>query len=275
MTSEKTDPFSLDEDFAPTKARGQNFLVDPNMCNRLVDALGATRADTVLEVGPGTGVLTERLLTRAGKLIAVETDRMLAEHIRKQFGADERLQLIEQDFLTVDLKFFEQYTPRKAISNLPYSITSPALFKILTSPAPFERIVLTMQKEVAQRLAAKPGSRTYGRLSVLIALAGKIENLFDLPPAVFRPRPRVVSRAIAITPRRGLADFPGSLLERVIKAAFGTRRKQAAVALTAGLARPRAGVDAALKAVGIKATARAEEIAPEEYVALAQALRTE
>lgn len=275
MTSERTDPFALDDDFAPTKARGQNFLVDPNMARRLVDALNATRDDTVLEVGPGTGVLTERLLTKAGKLIAVETDRLLAEHLRKQFGAEERLQLIEQDFLTVDLKFFEQYTPRKAISNLPYSITSPALFKILTSPAPFERIVLTMQKEVAQRLAAKPGSRTYGRLSVLVALAGKIENRFDLPPAVFRPRPRVVSRAIAITPKRDMSDFPGSLLERVIKAAFGTRRKQAAVALTAGLARPRAEMDAALKAVGIKATARAEEIAPEEYVALARALETE
>lgn len=272
MASDRTDPFALDPDFAPTKSRGQNFLVEPKMADRLVDALGATREDTVLEVGPGTGVLTERLLAHAGKVIAVETDRLLAEHLRNAFAGEPRLQLIEQDFLELDLAFFAQYAPRKAISNLPYSITSPALFRLLTSPAPFERLVLTMQKEVAQRLAARPGGRTYGRLSVLVALAGRIENLFDLPPAVFRPRPRVVSRAIAITPSRALSDFPGSFLERVIKAAFGTRRKQAAVALTAGLGLPRARVDAALVEAGIAPTARAEVISPPQYERLASAL---
>ena len=274
MSSDRTDPFALDPEFAPSKARGQNFLVDPNMADKLVDALGATREDTVLEVGPGTGVLTERLLARAGRVIAVETDRLLAEHLRQQFGNEPRLTLIEQDFLTYDLATFAQYSPRKAISNLPYSITSPALFRMLTSPAPFERLVLTMQKEVAQRLAAKPGSKTYGRLSVLVALAGRIENLFDLPPAVFRPRPRVVSRAIAIHPTAGatMSAFPGSYLERVIKGAFSTRRKQAAVALTAALAMPRAQVDAALAAAGIAKTARAEEISPAHFERLATEL---
>lgn len=272
--TDRTNPFDLDPEFAPTKARGQNFLVDPNMADKLVDALGATRDDTVLEVGPGTGVLTERLLARAGKVIAIETDRLLAEHLRKQFGHEPRLELIEQDFLTVDLSFFAKYQPRKAISNLPYSITSPALIRLLTSPAPFERLVLTMQKEVAQRLAAPAGSRTYGRLSVLVALSGKIKNLFDLPPAVFRPRPRVVSRAIAIDPTPGtsLAAFPGSHLERVIKAAFGTRRKQAAVALTAGLELSRTRVAEALAQAGIKPMARAEEITPAQYERLASAL---
>jgi 16S rRNA (adenine1518-N6/adenine1519-N6)-dimethyltransferase len=270
--SDRTNPFALDEDFAPTKARGQNFLVDPNMANRLVDAIEPKAGDTILEVGPGTGVLTERLLARGAHVIAVETDRLLAKHLREAFAGESRLTLIEADFLTVDLSFLKDRTPRKAISNLPYSITSPALFRLITSPAPFERLVLTMQKEVAERLAARPGSKAYGRLSVLVALCGRIDKLFDLPPAVFRPRPNVVSRAIAIRPGREMNGFPGSHLERVIKAAFGMRRKQAAVALTAGLALPRERVNAALASAGIKATARAEEIAPPLYERLAAEL---
>lgn len=255
--SERTDPFSLGDDFAPTKPRGQNFLVDPGMADKMVRSLNATREDTVFEVGPGTGALTERLLAVAGHVIAVETDRALAEHLRTQFGNEPRLTLIEQDFLTVDLSFLKDKRLLKGISNLPYSITSPAMFRFLTAPAKFDRLVFTMQKEVALCLTAKPGSKTYGRMSVLVALAGKVEGLFDLPPQVFRPRPNVVSRAIAIVPARDLSGFPGSHLERTIKAAFSQRRKQAASALAAGLAMPRAAVDAALASCGIKPTARA------------------
>jgi 16S rRNA (adenine1518-N6/adenine1519-N6)-dimethyltransferase len=285
--------------FVPTKARGQNFLVDGRLADRLVAALGASRADTVVEVGAGTGALTRRLLAVAGRVVAIESDRMLAELLRQElagrpggpggasgavpdapggrggaYGAVPDAEVWEADFLALDLDRLAGARPLKLISNVPYSITGPLVHKVLTSPVRFERIVLTLQKEVAQRLAAPPGTRAYGRLTVLVRLHGELETLFDLPPGAFRPRPRVVSRAVALRPWPGvsLAGYTGSSLDRVVRAAFGERRKRVGGAIARALGLPRARVEEALARAGVAPGARAEDLAPETYVALARDL---
>jgi 16S rRNA (adenine1518-N6/adenine1519-N6)-dimethyltransferase len=261
-------------------------LIDGNLADRLVESLAPTRSDTVLEIGPGTGSLTKRLIQVAGHVVAIESDRLLAEHLRQSLSDLSRVTLVEDDFLGVDLSRLmnpairgsadSQTPPRPPllISNLPYSITSPALLKIITSPVRFERIVLTVQREVAQRLMAQPGTKEYGRLSVVMRLALVVSTLFDLSPRAFRPRPKVVSRALLARPiaEADFTSYLGSWLEKVIQSAFGTRRKQVAKSLTLGLHLTRSRVDRALERVGIPSTARAEEIAPADYPRLADAL---
>lgn len=272
--------------FAPRKSRGQNFLIDTALADRLVESLAPTASDTVLEIGPGTGALTKRLISVAGHVIAVENDRMLATHLRESLPDLSRVTLVEDDFLSVDLTRLLSGlhqdppalgSPPRApllISNLPYSITSPALLKIITSPIRFDRIVLTVQREVAQRLVARPGTKEYGRLSVVTALALSITVLFDLSPRAFRPRPRVVSRAFMARPIPGtdFSSYTGSWLEKVIQSAFGTRRKQVGKSLAMGLNMARSCVEQALERVGIPPTVRAEEIVPSDYPVLAAAL---
>jgi 16S rRNA (adenine1518-N6/adenine1519-N6)-dimethyltransferase len=261
------------EDFQPTKARGQNFLVDPNLARKLVDALQIEPGDTVIEIGPGTGALTRHVLAKDVNVVAIEKDHRLVEFLTTEL-ANPRFRLVPADALTVDFASLGITGPARLISNLPYSITSPLVLKIITSPFTFTRVVVTMQKEVAERLVAPPGSRTYGRLSVVSAMAGGFTTLFDLPPTVFRPRPRVWSRALAYTPGPvDMTTYPGSWLEAVIRAAFSARRKQVAKALAEGLSCPRPAVVAALEAAGIAPTARAEELSWQAYQVIAKSLQ--
>ena len=205
------------------KSLGQHFLRDENIVRKIVEALTTTPFTQLLEVGPGGGALTRHLLTLPGiELKAVELDKEKVEYLLKQFPSLNG-KLMHLDFLKMNIPFTGPFT---VVGNFPYNISSQILFTMLEWRASLETMVGRFQKEVAQRAAAPPGSKTYGVLSVLIQAFFRVDYLFDVPPGCFDPPPKVMSGVIRLTPRttlpamRSAADF--TLL---VKTAFGQRRK--------------------------------------------------
>jgi 16S rRNA (adenine1518-N6/adenine1519-N6)-dimethyltransferase len=240
------------------KRLGQHFLLDSNLLRRIVAAAGDLRGRTVLEIGPGPGGLTRALLASpAARIIAIERDPRcllaLQELIEAAAG---RLQLIEADALAIDLA--DLTTGRlSVVANLPYNIGTPLLLRWLDRLDRLERLTLMFQREVAARIVAPPGSRVYGRLSVLVQWLCEARSLMHLPARAFVPPPKVASSLIQLTPRpQPLAPADKRCLERVLAAAFQQRRKMLRVSLRSLGERP----DALLEAAGVPATARAEQI---------------
>jgi 16S rRNA (adenine1518-N6/adenine1519-N6)-dimethyltransferase len=196
---------------------GQNFLNDPGAARKIVDALGDVRAATVIEIGPGRGVLTDLLAVRAGRLIAIELDRVLAAQLRMRYATRSNVEVIEGNVLTVDFAnvirrrpgpllnqgpnamLDETLAKAHVVGNLPYYITSDILLHLVRFHAYLETIVIMVQREVAERIAAKPGSRDYGLLSATAQLYAKVEKLFTLPPGAFAPAPKVHSTVLRMT----------------------------------------------------------------------------
>jgi len=228
---------------------GQHFLSDQKILGRIADALDAKPGETVLEIGPGRGALTNVLLDRGLKVIAIERDRRLAAALQQQ-----DLTVIAGDALQVDW-------PRgvKIVGNIPYSITSPLIDKALTPPVP-ERVVFLVQAEVAERLAAKPGGRTYGALSVGVQAMCRVEKLFTVAPGAFRPPPKVRSALIRLTPLAQplVMDIEVAPLRAFVTACFSKRRKQLKNVVP----------DIDLEAMGFDPTIRPERLPPEAFVRL-------
>ncbi len=257
------------------KSLGQNFLLDLNVTRRIARAAGPFDGVSVLEIGPGPGGLTRALLAEgAGHVVAVEKDRRCIAALGELAAvADGRLEIVEADALAVDPGQWSGDTGRlRVVANLPYNIATALLVHWLDDVGIFDRLVLMFQKEVADRMAAGPGSRRYGRLSVAVQWRCDVQRLFDLPPQVFVPQPAVRSSVVMLTPRSatlGAAD-PG-LFGEVASAAFGQRRKMLRSALGALFACP----DAALERCGIVRDARAENLEVEAFSALARVLEEE
>lgn len=248
------------------KRFGQHFLHDPAVLGRIVDAIDPRPGDNLVEIGPGRGALTEPLLARAGRLAAIEIDRDLTPVLRERFGA--ALDLIEADALRVDYPALTAAGPLRLVGNLPYNISSPLIFKLLASGAGIADMHFMLQREVVARIAAGPGTRDYGRLSVAVAARADAEILFTVGPGAFKPPPRVHSAVVRLRPRP--APFPLRNLaayDRVVTAAFGQRRKTLRNAL-AGLLDADAIADA-----GIDPRLRAERVTPAQFAALAARLR--
>lgn len=248
---------------------GQNFLVDANLARKMVAALKAAPGEPVLEIGPGTGALTRFLLEVCETLTAVEIDQRLVPGLREQFG--DRLELIHADILNVDLTTLSETKGARLVvlGNLPYYASSPILFHLIKHRAAIDRAVVTLQQEVVERCAAKPGTKVYGSLTVQIALAAQVKKLFTLSPHAFRPRPKVASAVMLLdfTRPAPLAPKSAAMLEKVLRAAFGQRRKQIHNSLAAAF-----GTETAarmLAAAGIDPRARAETLSPETFVHLA------
>jgi len=236
---------------------GQHFLNDPKILGRIVDALDPQTGETVLEIGPGRGTLTRVLLDRGLKVIAIEKDRLLAAAL-----AMDGLRVIEGDALHLDW-------PRvsKIVGNIPYYITSPLIDKALTPPLP-ERVVFLVQAEVADRIAAQPGSKTYGALSVGVQAVASVEKLFTVAPGAFRPPPKVRSALIRLTPLTEPLVRPEEVaaFRSFVTACFSKRRKQLKNAVP-GLN------EAKLRALGFDPVARPERLAPEGFVRLLRSAR--
>jgi 16S rRNA (adenine1518-N6/adenine1519-N6)-dimethyltransferase len=250
------------------KRLGQHFLLDANLLRRIVAAAGDLRGRTVLEVGPGPGGLTRALLaTPAAHVIAIERDPRCLQALRELAeAADGRLQLIEADALSIDLAGLttDQLT---VVANLPYNIGTPLLLRWLDRLDRLERLTLMFQREVAARIVAPPGSRVYGRLSVLVQWLCEARCLMHLPARAFVPPPKVASTLIQLTPRpQPLAPADKQSLERVLAAAFQQRRKMLRASLKSLTDRP----DALLEAAGVPATARAEQIDVAAFCRLAR-----
>ena len=234
-----------------------------------------------MEIGPGRGALTEPLLARGFRVLAVELDRLMAEELRRRWGDEERFRLVEGDALEVRLPDAADGDPIWVAGNLPYAITSPLLFHFLdqVDRARIVGMVFMIQKEVAERLAADPGTKAYGALTVGVRLVADVERLFDVGPGAFRPPPAVVSSVIRLTPhdRFGLDEARRERLRRLVQALFGQRRKQLqkSLRMLAGLALDQAATAGVSERSGLDLARRPETLSPEEFLALEAALEAE
>jgi 16S rRNA (adenine1518-N6/adenine1519-N6)-dimethyltransferase len=269
---------------------GQHFLASDSFALQIVDALGDVAQNTVLEIGPGRGILTSLLAKQARRLIAVELDRVLAAQLRLRFGMFSNVEVIEADILSIDfdslfgpkpglrrpgIEF--RPDPAKVIGNLPYYITSDILLRLFDYSKYFETIVILVQREVADRIAAAPGSRDYGLLSATAQLHARVEKLFTLPPAAFSPPPKVHSTALRLTmaPRQRELGLDGDGLAHgfidFLKLSFGQKRKTLWNNLKFNYPEPL--LRAAMAQAKVKPAARTETLTLEETAALFLALR--
>jgi 16S rRNA (adenine1518-N6/adenine1519-N6)-dimethyltransferase len=262
----------------PTKPKlGQNFLNDTEAVERIANSLGGLAGHTVVEIGPGAGAITGALAARADHVLAVELDGELAAHLRGEFPAD-RVTVVEQDVLQFDFGAASAAAGERlrVVGNLPYYITSQILLKLAASHQSLDRAILMVQREVADRITAGPGSRDYGLLSVTVQMFGPAECLFTLPPSAFSPPPDVHSTVFRwrFAPRFvELGVEEGSFL-RFVRKAFAQKRKTLANNLRAAGIPPEAA-SAAMAHAGIDSKARAEALTIEAFAALWHGLETE
>ena len=272
----------------PEKRYGQHFLIDGNLMRMLVDEADLGPADTVLEVGPGVGNLTELLVERAGRVVAVEIDPAIAEIARTRLAGTGNLDFLITDVLAnkhtvapevLDLAETRRLAcggPLKLVANLPYQAATPLVAELVMRDPPLERLVFTVQEEVAARFAAEPGTSDYGPVGVIVQALGKVEVLRRLGPSVFWPRPKVWSAMVRIRPdaarRKRIRDL--ALFRRTIHGLFVHRRKRAARSLSladAAEGSPETWA-ACLKAAGLDPEARGETYTVDEIVRLANSL---
>jgi 16S rRNA (adenine1518-N6/adenine1519-N6)-dimethyltransferase len=256
-------------DLMARKSLGQHFLLDLNLTGRIARAAGDIAIGTTIEIGPGPGGLTRALLAEgAGRVIAVEKDSRCIDALAEIAAVyPGRLEIVEADALEVDIAALGE-APRRIVANLPYNVATPLLIGWLRRAASLESMTLMFQKEVADRLVARPGSRTYGRLSVVAQWRCKVARLFNLGREAFTPPPKVASAMVRFVPYpTPLACTNMETLERVTAAAFGQRRKMLRSSLKS-LGDPLA----LLEQAGLDPTSRAEDVTVEGFCAVAEAL---
>ncbi len=269
------------------KALGQNFLVDDSVIYDIADASGVDENTLAIEIGPGMGALTEELAQRAGRLVAIELDKDLVPILHAKFFNFPNVEIINEDVLKVDMK--ELITSRMALAegpegapkltkccilgNLPYYITTPIVMGLLETELPVESITVMVQKEVADRMAAPPGGKDYGVLSLSVAYYADCVYVRDVGPECFRPRPKVDSAVVRLDLLKEppVSTKSKEMLFRTVKAGFGQRRKTLSNSLEGG-GLPRDSISTALRAAEIDPKRRAETLSLEEFARLSDAL---
>lgn len=256
----------------PSKALGQHFLHDPKIVRRIADLAGLTPDDLVVEIGPGLGFLTRELAAHAGKVIAIELDVRLADYLRRRF-ASTNVEIVHGDALMVDYAGLTGGRPYQVVANLPYSVATAIIERLLSDHHPPERLVVMVQREVAERLAARPPDMAL--LSVAAQFYATPRIAFRIGAGAFVPPPKVES-AVIVLERREKTPLPReehARFFRVVRAGFAQRRKRLANALAAGLGLPKEAVESALATASIDPARRAETLEVEEWLRLYQALR--
>lgn len=252
-----------------SKKLGQNFLIDEHVVRSIVEAANISEGDAVLEIGPGIGTLTQGLAEAGANVTAVEIDRRLIEVLAKTLEGYENIKVVHGDILRIDIAK-EVMAPRyKVVANLPYYITTPIIMGLLEAHMPVDVLVTMVQKEVAQRMVAVPGTKDYGSLSVAVQYYTKPEIMFIVPPASFIPPPAVDSAVIRCTVReKPPVEVDERVFFRVVKAAFAQRRKTLSNTLkTTGV--PAETLKVILEKAGIDGTRRGETLSLEEFAAIA------
>lgn len=250
---------------------GQHFLTDPGILDRIVDALDPEPSDVVIEIGAGKGSLTARLASRVGRVIAIEKDPRLAETLRGRV-LPENVVIVEGDALGADWHALvtESTVPRfKVVGNIPYYVTSPLIEKALTSPLP-EVVVFLVQREVADRLTAAPGSQAFGALTAGVQVVARAERLFVVKAGAFRPPPRVDSAVVRLRPLAEPLVRPEehAAFRRFVTALFGARRKQLGRGLRIVTGAPKHDVERVVRETGLGSDQRPEVLSPQELVRL-------
>ncbi len=252
------------------KRFGQNFLTCPNTIAKIIGAANLTADDTVVEIGPGLGALTFHLMEKLPKLTVIEIDNDLVDHLKEKAQArkSSELTIIHQDVLTVDISSIG--SALTVIGNLPYNISTAVLFHLIKHHPSIKSLCFMLQQEVVDRIAASPNTKAYGRLSVMLQYFFDVEPLFTIPPDAFKPKPKVMSKIVRLSPhqQQRYDHVPFEQLETIARLAFAHRRKT--------LKKNLASVfnDRELQALGIEPTRRAETLAISEFVTLAKALKS-
>jgi 16S rRNA (adenine1518-N6/adenine1519-N6)-dimethyltransferase len=280
MAHQPTKTLLKRQGLAPQKKLGQNFLVHERTPRRIVDLAGLHPDDQVIEVGVGLGALTRPLANAAAKVIGLEADSGIIRMHQKQQDLPDNVELIHADVLKVDFADLVEPGKRlKIVANLPYSISSPFLFRLIDHAELVDFAVVMLQKEVAQRLSAQPGTKEYGAPTVLLAACATVEPLLSVHPAEFHPQPKVDSLVIRITfhpqPDRvqALGEFNRPLFTRIVHAAFGQRRKTLLNGVASGQLMPdKLQLSAAIEAAGISPSVRAETLHLEQFVTLTRTI---
>lgn len=276
----------LDRGLAPSKQLGQNFLVQPALAERIANIAGITDTDTVVELGVGLGALTRPLAALAARVIGLEIDAGIIRYHQSQGESGTshclpaNVELRHQDLLQADFAALAEEVggPLQIIANLPYAVTNPLLFKLLEQRQAIKQAVLMVQKEVALRLVAQPGTKEYGVLSVLLGTCATVRRLLEVGPANFYPRPKVDSMVIAINfhnqPAEAAETADFLLLRRVVDSAFGQRRKTLLNSLSAGgnIGLDREKAATVLAAAGIDPRLRAENLSPADFLRLTRVI---
>lgn len=263
--------------FTFSKALGQNFIIDADVCPEMAAQLSADDKTGVLEIGPGIGVLTKELCRTAGKVVTIELDKRLFPVLRETLEEFKNLEIVEGDALKLDLNAlirekFDSMNSVKVCANLPYYITSPVIMTLLESRLPIDEIVVMVQKEAAERLCAEIGSRDSGAVTVAVNYYAEAEMLFEVPKNCFYPAPKVDSAVMRLTLRKNppvdVADEKHFFA--IVKAAFAQRRKTAVNCLSGGLGIPKEKTAEALQMLGIDERARAESFSMEDFARLSE-----
>jgi 16S rRNA (adenine1518-N6/adenine1519-N6)-dimethyltransferase len=257
-----------------TKSLGQNFLHDTNQLRKIVEAAELTKADKVLEIGPGLGPLTQLLGDEAGEVLAIEKDGRLVQVLNRRFK-DGNIQVVHADALKVMKREKRDWADWKLVANLPYSVASPILVELAQSPCPPERMVVTLQLEVARRLTAQAGDADYGVLSLLVQLRYEPKALHKIPASCFFPEPDVDSAFVSLLRRMIplLDESQSRTFARLVKMAFSQRRKMMLKLLKAEW--PMELLKSAFAQTRIPEQARAESVSLEQFIALTKALKSQ
>ncbi|MCD6435750.1 MAG: 16S rRNA (adenine(1518)-N(6)/adenine(1519)-N(6))-dimethyltransferase RsmA [Clostridiales bacterium] len=261
--------------FRFTKSLGQNFLKDDNVVDDIIEQCELTKDDVVIEIGPGIGVMTERIAEKAKSVIAVEIDKNLIPILTETLSEYNNIIIINEDILKINLdelkeKYFPNQSP-KIIANLPYYITTPIIMKFLESNFDFESMIVMMQKEVAERIVSKPGNKIYGTISVAVQYYAKATQVLEVPKGAFVPEPNISSSVLKLIPHKDslVNVIDHKMFLRTVKGAFSTRRKTLLNALSNEF--DKNNVRKALELSGINPSERGEKLSVKEFAKLSNA----
>lgn len=264
--------------FALSKGFGQNFIVNAGICPKIVDASGIDEEYGVLEIGPGIGVLTKEIALRAKKVVAIEIDERLPQLLAESLEGIDNVKLIMGDVLKLDLAKIikEEFAGLKVAvcANLPYYITSPIVMKLLEERLPIEHITVMVQKEAAQRIAAQPGTRDAGAISLAVSYYCTPKLLFTVSPGSFYPPPKVTSAVIQLAINKEMPVFPQNeeKMFKIIRAAFCQRRKTAVNSISSGMSISKEKIAGALEQMGQSPMVRPEQLTLEDFCRLSELL---
>ncbi|NTW71043.1 MAG: 16S rRNA (adenine(1518)-N(6)/adenine(1519)-N(6))-dimethyltransferase RsmA [Eubacteriaceae bacterium] len=262
-------------DFRMVKRFGQNFLIDENIVLKIIKAAGITKEDTVLEIGPGIGTMTQYLCEQAGHVLSVEIDKKLIPILKETMKGHDNFTLVNEDIMKIDLNQYIGELPKdrfKVVANLPYYITTPIIMGLLEKDLPVESITVMIQKEVAERIAASPGGKDYGALTVACGFYTEPKISFIVPANVFMPRPKVDSAVVHMKVREAVSmgEKDKKLFFSVVKASFANRRKTLLNTLSTNLDYDKETIRKALNNAGIDEIRRGETLSMDEFKKLAE-----
>lgn len=263
MNKEKVFKILEKRNINPLKKFGQNFLIDDNLTQKIVNSCEVEDSDLVIEIGPGLGALTEYIVKKAKKLVCVEIDHGASEYLINEFSHHDNFSLLEQDFLTIDLDQFSEYKNIKIISNLPYYITTPIIEKIITSNLRYNSLTFMMQKEVGERILSSPGTKKYSSLSIFIQYYCNVKKVCDVSSQSYHPQPNVDSIVLQLTNKN--STYIDAKFFKFVQMCFNARRKTILNNVSNIVKSSKDEISVGFSEIGVDVRLRPEKLTFEDY----------